>query len=110
VAVGGGVDQKLYYLTSSPKSNAFTCRSVRASRFSLRWTGFSSGLERTDPRALVLKGMDRAFSRALTKINSLAYCVRAIRRSARSKELTIDAPALPDFDQLEVVIRSKTAG
>ena len=69
----------------------------------LDWVLIESWKEQGIPLELVLKGMERAFSRAKRKINSLAYCVRAIEEVCEEqKELTTDAPALPDFDQDEV--------
>jgi hypothetical protein len=56
------------------------------------------------PLEIVLKGIDRAFSRAKRNINSLAYCVKAVEEVlAEQKELTVEAPRLPDFDANEVV-------
>src|SRR4029079_14914292 len=70
----------------------------------LDWVLIEGWKEQGIPLELVLKGMDRAFSRAKRKISSLAYCVRAIEEVCEEqKELTIEAPALPDFDQDEVV-------
>ena len=69
----------------------------------LDWVLIEGWKEQGIPLDLVLKGMDRAFSRAKRKINSLAYCVRAIEEVCEEqKELTIEAPALPDFDEDEV--------
>ena len=71
----------------------------------LDWVLIEGWKEQGIPLELVLKGMDRAFSRAKRKINSLAYCVRAIDEVCEEqKELTIEAPALPDFDQDEVAV------
>ena len=69
----------------------------------LDWVLIESWKEQGIPLELVLKGIDRAFSRAKRKINSLAYCVRAVEEVCEEqKELTIEAPSLPDFDQDEV--------
>jgi hypothetical protein len=69
----------------------------------LDWVLIEGWKEQGIPLELVLKGMDRAFSRAKRKINSLAYCVRAIEEVCEEqKELTIEAPTLPDFDDDEV--------
>ena len=69
----------------------------------LDWVLIEGWKEQGIPLDLVLKGMDRAFSRAKRKINSLAYCVRAIEEVCEEqKDLTIEAPALPDFDEDEV--------
>ena len=57
------------------------------------------------PLEFVLKGIDRAFSNPNRKrdIGSLAYCVRAVEKVCEEqKELTIEAPQLPDFDANEV--------
>ena len=55
------------------------------------------------PLEIVLKGIDRAFSRAKRDINSLAYCIKAVEEVlSEQRELTIEAPKLPDFDAGEI--------
>ena len=55
------------------------------------------------PLEIVLKGIDRAFSRAKRDISSLAYCVKSVEEVlAEQKELTVEAPKLPDFNTDEV--------
>jgi len=55
------------------------------------------------PLELVLKGIDRAFSRAKREITHLAYCIKAIEEvCAEQKDLRVEAPRLPDFGQDEV--------
>jgi hypothetical protein len=99
------VDQELNYFNYfteierfyQSKRESFTLLST------LDWVLIEGWKEQGIPLELVLKGMDRAFSRAKRKINSLAYCVRAIEEVCEEqKELTIEAPSLPDFDQDEV--------
>jgi len=99
------VDQELNYFNYfteierfyQSKRESFTLLST------LDWVLIEGWKEQGIPLDLVLKGMDRAFSRAKRKINSLAYCVRAIEEVCEEqKELTIEAPALPDFDEDEV--------
>jgi hypothetical protein len=71
----------------------------------LDWVLIESWKERGMPLDAVLKGIDRAFSRAKTnrKINSLAYCVKAVEEVCEEqRELTLAAPALPDFLESEV--------
>jgi hypothetical protein len=69
----------------------------------LDWVLIENWKEQGIPLELVLKGMERAFSRAKRKINSLAYCVRAVEEVCEEqKELTIDAPHLSDFNENEV--------
>jgi hypothetical protein len=59
--------------------------------------------ERGVPLEIVLKGIDRAFSRAKRDINHLAYCVKAVEEVlTEQKELTVEAPKLPDFNAGEV--------
>jgi hypothetical protein len=59
--------------------------------------------ERGVPLEIVLKGIDRAFSRAKREINHLAYCVKAVEEVlTEQKELTIEAPKLPDFNPDEI--------
>jgi hypothetical protein len=99
------VDQELNYFSYfteierfyQSKRESFTLLSA------LDWVLIEGWKEQGIPLELVLKGMDRAFSRAKRKINSLAYCARAIEEVCEEqKEMTIEAPALPDFDQDEV--------
>jgi len=99
------VDQELNYFNYfteierfyQSKRESFTLLSA------LDWVLIEGWKEQGIPLELVLKGMDRAFSRAKRKINSLAYCARAIEEVCEEqKELTIEAPALPDFDATEV--------
>jgi hypothetical protein len=99
------VDQELNYFNYyteierfyQSKRESFTLLST------LDWVLIEGWKEQGIPLELVLKGMDRAFSRAKRKISSLAYCVRAIEEVCEEqKELTIEAPVLPDFDQDEV--------
>jgi hypothetical protein len=99
------VDQELNYFNYfteierfyQSKRESFTLLST------LDWVLIEGWKEQGIPLELVLKGMDRAFSRAKRKINSLAYCVRAIEEVCEEqRELTIEAPSLPDFDQDEV--------
>ena len=55
------------------------------------------------PLEIVLKGIDRAFSRAKRDIHSLAYCIKAVEEVlAEQKELRVEAPKLPDFNADEV--------
>jgi hypothetical protein len=69
----------------------------------LDWVLIEGWKESGLPLEIVLKGIDRAFSRAKRKINSLAYCVKAIEEVCEEqKELTIEAPRLPDFREDEV--------
>jgi hypothetical protein len=52
---------------------------------------------------VVLKGIDRAFSRAKRRINSLAYCVRAVDEILHEeKETKIERPDLPEIPQSEI--------
>ncbi len=71
----------------------------------LDWVLIEGWKEQGLPLETVLKGIDRAFSRAKTKrkINSLAYCVKAVEEvSEEQKGLAIAAPPLPDFQEDEV--------
>jgi hypothetical protein len=99
------VDQELNYFNYfteierfyQSKRESFTLLST------LDWVLIENWKEQGIPLEFVLKGMDRAFSRAKRKINSLAYCIKAVEEVCREqKELTIETPALPDFDTDEV--------
>jgi hypothetical protein len=69
----------------------------------LDWVLIEGWKEQGLPLEIVLKGIDRAFSRAKRKINSLAYCVKAVEEVCEEqKELTVEAPQLPDFREEEV--------
>lgn len=70
----------------------------------LDWVLIENWKEQGLPLEAVLKGIDRAFSRAKRKINSLAYCAKAVEEVCEEqKELMIEAPALPDFQEEEVM-------
>src|SRR5947207_14747965 len=69
----------------------------------LDWVLIENWQESGLPLEIVLKGIDRAFSRAKRKINSLAYCVKAIEDVCEEqKELRVEAPQLPDFREDEI--------
>jgi hypothetical protein len=101
------VDQELNYFNYfteieryfQSKRDSFTLVS------SLDWVLIENWKEQGVPLELVLKGIDRAFSRPnrKRKINSLAYCVKAVEEIVEeSKDLRVEAPALPDFQEDEV--------
>ena len=63
----------------------------------LDWVLIENWKEQGIPLEIVLKGIDRAFSNPKRKrrINSLAYCVRAVEEvMEEQKDLTIEAPDL----------------
>jgi archaellum component FlaC len=69
----------------------------------LDWVLIESWKEQGLPLETVLKGIDRAFSRAKRKINSLAYCVKAVEEVCEEqKESTAEAQPLPDFQAEEL--------
>ena len=71
----------------------------------LDWVLVENWKEQGVALEMVLKGIERAFSRAKTtrKINSLAYCVKAVEEVCEEqKELSVEAPDLPDFREDEV--------
>ena len=71
----------------------------------LDWVLIENWKEQGVPLELALKGIDRAFSRAKRRINSLAYCAKAVEDVCEEqKELRVEAPALPDFTEDEVTI------
>lgn len=79
------------------KRDSFTLLST------LDWVLIENWKEQGIPLELVLKGMERAFSRAKRRINSLAYCVKAVEEVCEEqKDLTVEAPSLPDFQDEEV--------
>ena len=65
---------------------------------SLDWVLIENWKEQGIPLEIVLKGIDRAFSHAKRRINSLAYCVRAIDEVLHEqKEARIERPDLPEI-------------
>jgi len=64
----------------------------------LDWVLIENWKEQGVPLDLVLKGIDRAFSRRRRQINSLAYCVKAIEEVIEEqKETHVDRPSLPQI-------------
>jgi RNAse (barnase) inhibitor barstar len=69
----------------------------------LDWILIENWKESGLPLEIVLKGIDRAFSRRKRRINSLAYCVKAVEEVCEEqKELSVEAPELPDFREDEI--------
>lgn len=65
---------------------------------SLDWVLIENWKEQGIPLEVVLKGIDRAFSHARRRINSLAYCVRAIDEVLHEqKETRIERTDLPEI-------------
>ena len=70
---------------------------------SLDWVLIENWKEQGIPLEVVLKGIDRAFSKAKRRINSLAYCVRAVDEVLHEeKETRIERPNLPEIPNDEV--------
>jgi hypothetical protein len=82
----------------------FNKRNTHRARFSsLDWVLLESWKEQGVPIEAVLKGIERAFERK-KKVNSLAYCTNFVEEVCKErKELSIDAPQLPDFQAEELV-------
>ena len=83
-----------YYQT---KRDSFTLLST------LDWVLIETWKDQGVPLEIVLKGMDRAFSRAKRKVSSLGYCVNAVAEIvAEQKDLRTGEPAPPDFTPEEI--------
>ena len=68
----------------------------------LDWVLIENWKEQGVPLDVVLKGIDRAFSRAKRKINSLGYCVKAIEEVIEEqKEARVERPELPQISNEE---------
>jgi hypothetical protein len=82
----------------------FNKRQTHKARLStLDWALLEIWKEQGVPLQVVLTGIERAFERRKREINSLAYCVRFVEEVCKEqKELTIEAPKLPDFREDEV--------
>lgn len=77
-------------------------QSFRARLSCLDWVLLENWKEQGVQLDAVLKGIERAFARK-AEINSLAYCVKFVEEVCKEqKELTVEAPRLPDFDPGEV--------
>jgi RNAse (barnase) inhibitor barstar len=64
----------------------------------LDWVLIENWKEQGIPLDLVLKGIDRAFSRAKRRINSLAYCVKAVEEVLEEqKDTRVQRPELPQI-------------
>jgi hypothetical protein len=69
----------------------------------LDWVLIENWKDQGIPLELVLKGIDRAFSRAKREINSLAYCMKAVSEVCdEQKELRVERPEVPEFSSDEV--------
>lgn len=69
----------------------------------LDWVLIENWKDQGVPLEVVLKGIDRAFSHARRKINSLAYCIRAIEEVIEEqKETRTDRPELPQIPAEEI--------
>jgi RNAse (barnase) inhibitor barstar len=99
------VDQELNYFNYFTEIERFY-QSKRASftlLSTLDWVLIENWKEQGVPLEIVLKGIDRSFARAKRRINSLAYCVKAVEEVCEEqKRLQIEAPNLPDFQQEEL--------
>jgi hypothetical protein len=101
------LDQELNYFNYFTEIERFfqSKRETFTLLSTLDWVLIENWKEQGVPLEMVLKGIERAFSRARTKrkINSLAYCVKAVDDVCQEqKELAVEAPDLPDFREDEV--------
>ena len=99
------MDQELNYFNYFTEIERFfqSRRETFTLLSTLDWVLIENWKEQGMPLEIVLKGIDRAFSRAKRKINSLAYCVKAVEEVAEEqKEMRVEAPDLPDFGDNEV--------
>jgi hypothetical protein len=101
------VDQELNYFNYfteierfyQSKRESFTLLST------LDWVLIENWKEQGVTLDTVLKGIERAFStpNRRRKINSLAYCVKAVEMAHdEQKDLSVEAPKLPDFGKDEL--------
>jgi len=101
------LDQELNYFNYFTEIERFfqTKRRSFTLLSTLDWVLMESWLEQGIPLQIVLKGIDRAFANPNRKrdIGSLAYCVKSVEKvREEQKDLTIEAPELPDFSEDEV--------
>jgi hypothetical protein len=68
----------------------------------LDWVLIENWKDQGVPLDLILKGIDRAFSRARRQINSLAYCAKAIDEVIEEqKETRMERPEMPQISSEE---------
>lgn len=68
----------------------------------LDWVLIENWKDQGVPLDLILKGIDRAFSRARRQINSLAYCAKAIDEVIEEqKETRVERPEMPRISSEE---------
>jgi len=100
------MDQELnyfHYLSDVERFFVHKRNSHRVRLSCLDWVLVENWKEQGIPLEVVLKGIERAFSRAKREINSLAYCIKAVEEVCEEqKELTVQAPKVPDFNAGEV--------
>jgi hypothetical protein len=99
------VDQELNYFNYFTEIERFyqTKRKSWTLITCLDWVLIENWKERGVPLEIVLKGIDRAFSRAKREVTHLAYCVKAVEEVlTEQKEMSVEVPKLPDFGQDEV--------
>jgi hypothetical protein len=101
------LDQELNYFNYFTEIERFyqSKRETFTLLSTLDWVLIENWKDQGVPLEMVLKGIERAFSRAKTKrkINSLAYCVKAVDEVCEEqKDLAVEAPELPDFREDEV--------
>lgn len=69
----------------------------------LDWVLIENWKDQEIPLELILKGMDRAFSRSKRNVSSLSYCTKAISEVVNEqKHLRTETPNLPEFSIDEV--------
>lgn len=99
------MDQELNYVNYFTEIERFYQLKRKSWTFitCLDWVLVENWKERGVPLEIVLKGIDRAFSRAKREVTHLAYCIKAVEEVlTEQKELSVEAPKLPDFPQHEV--------
>jgi RNAse (barnase) inhibitor barstar len=100
------VDQELNYVNYFTEIERFfqSKRESFTTRLSpLDWVLVENWKDQGVPLDIVLKGIDRAFSRARRKIGSLAYCIRAVEEVLEEhKELRVGPPSMPAFEEEEI--------
>lgn len=68
----------------------------------LDWAVIEVWKEQGIPLETVFKGIDRAFSKAKRKVNSLAYCVGPVAEVVEEEKMTrVERPALPEISSDE---------
>jgi ribosomal protein L16 Arg81 hydroxylase len=105
-AAAGSFDRRVNYFNYFTEIEQFyqTKRDVFTLLTTLDWVLIENWKDQGVPLDVVLKGIERAFARpnAKRKINSLAYCIKAVEQVIEEqKDAQVEKPEMPEISQDE---------